>query len=261
MEPYITPLILLALVTTGGYFWGRKKNRWIGAWIARETEAALQPRETEYVNIGGCIGYHLTYALAAPFREAKGTFALLPRHSLLYLPISFLIRRHDRFFLQLFTDERLPGEAHIGPWQTPNEVTARGTLHSPLDSAGPLHHGRLLLGRKKNRWIGAWIARESEAALQPRETEYVNIGGCIGYHFTYALAAPFREAKGTFALLPRHSLLYLPIPSSSGGTTGSTCSFSPKSDFRARRTSCGRTTTKRIRTGSRAPTRCAGIAW
>lgn len=113
MEPYILPLIVLALVTTGGYFWGRKKNRWIGAWIARETEAALRPRDTEYVNIGGCIGYHFTYALASPFREAKGTFALLPRHSILYLPISFLVRRHDRFYLQLFTDERLPGEAHI----------------------------------------------------------------------------------------------------------------------------------------------------
>jgi len=113
VEPYIVPLILLALVTTGGYFWGRKKNRWIGAWIARETEAALRPKETEYVNIGGCIGYHFTYALAAPFREAKGTFTLLPRHSLLYLPISFLIRRHDRFYLQIFTDERLPGEGHI----------------------------------------------------------------------------------------------------------------------------------------------------
>jgi hypothetical protein len=113
VEPYILPLILLALVTTGGYFWGRKKNRWIGAWIARETEAALRPKETEYVNIGGCIGYHFTYALAAPFREAKGTFTLLPRHSLLYLPISILIRRHDRFYLQIFTDERLPGEGHI----------------------------------------------------------------------------------------------------------------------------------------------------
>jgi hypothetical protein len=113
VEPIILPLILLALVTTGAFFWGRKKNRWIGAWIARETEAALRPKDTQYVNIGGCIGYHFTYAMAAPFREAKGTFTLLPRHSILYLPISFLIRRHDRFYLQLFTDERLPGEAHI----------------------------------------------------------------------------------------------------------------------------------------------------
>lgn len=113
MEPYILPLILLAICATAGYFWGRKKNRWIGAWIAQESEAALQPTETEYVNIGGCIGYHFTYGLTAPFREAKGTFTLLPRHSILYFPISLLIRKHDRLFLQLFTDARLPGEAHI----------------------------------------------------------------------------------------------------------------------------------------------------
>lgn len=113
MEPYIVPLILLALITTGGYFWGRKKNRWIGGWIAKETEAALQPTETQYVNIGGTIGYHFTYAVRAPFTEAKGTFTLLPRQSILYLPLSFLIRRHDRYYLQLYTEERLPGEAHI----------------------------------------------------------------------------------------------------------------------------------------------------
>lgn len=113
MESYIFPLIVLAVMTTAGYFWGRKKNRWIGGWIAKETEAALQPKDTQYVNIGGTIGYHFTYALTAPFKEAKGTFTLLPRQSILYLPISFLIRRHDRYFLQLYTEERLPGEAHI----------------------------------------------------------------------------------------------------------------------------------------------------
>jgi hypothetical protein len=113
VEPYVLPLIVLALMTTAGYFWGRKKNRWIGGWISKETEAALQPKDTQYVNIGGTIGYHFTYALKAPFKEAKGTFTLLPRQSILYLPISFLIRRHDRYFLQLYTDERLPGEAHI----------------------------------------------------------------------------------------------------------------------------------------------------
>lgn len=113
MEPYILPLIVLALMTTAGYFWGRKKNRWIGGWISKETETALQPKDTQYVNIGGTIGYHFTYALKAPFKEAKGTFTLLPRQSILYLPLSVLIRRHDRFYLQLYTDERLPGEAHI----------------------------------------------------------------------------------------------------------------------------------------------------
>jgi hypothetical protein len=120
-------LIVLALITTAGYFWGRKKNRWIGGWISRETEAALHPRDTQYVNIGGTIGYHFTYALEAPFTEAKGTFTLLPRQSILYLPLSFLIRRHDRYYLQIYTDKRLPGEAHILRedyyQQDPNRIT------------------------------------------------------------------------------------------------------------------------------------------
>jgi hypothetical protein len=113
VEPYILPLIVLALVTTAGYFWGRKKNRWIGGWISKETEAALHPEDTRYVNIGGTIGYHFTYALKSPFKEAKGTFSLLPRQSILYLPLSLLIRRHDRFYLQIYTDRELLGEGHI----------------------------------------------------------------------------------------------------------------------------------------------------
>jgi hypothetical protein len=111
--PYIFPLIVLALMATAGYFWGRKKNRWIGSWIAHETEAALRPKDTQYVNIGGTIGYHFTYALEAPFKEAKGTFTLLPRQSILYLPLSFLIRRHDRYYLQIYADRALLGEGHI----------------------------------------------------------------------------------------------------------------------------------------------------
>jgi hypothetical protein len=113
VEPWILPLIVLALITTAGYFWGRKKNRWIGAWIARECQAALRPSDTNYVNIGGSIGYHFTYRLAPPLTEAKGSFALLPRQSILYLPLSRLIRGHDRFYLQLYTDQPMRGEAHI----------------------------------------------------------------------------------------------------------------------------------------------------
>jgi len=113
VEPWILPLIVLALITTAGYFWGRKKNRWIGAWIAEECQAALRPADTQYVNIGGSIGYHFTYRLAPPLTEAKGSFTLLPRQSILYLPFSRLLRGHDRLYLQLYTDQPMRGEAHI----------------------------------------------------------------------------------------------------------------------------------------------------
>ncbi len=113
MPGYIIPIIALALLSTLGYFRGRKKNRWIAGWIGKECEQVLRPKTTEYVNIGGTIGYNLTYSLAPPLKEAKGTFTLLPRQSVLYLPISLLITRHDRFYLHVYASVKLLGEGHI----------------------------------------------------------------------------------------------------------------------------------------------------
>lgn len=110
---YIVPLIVLGLVSTLGYFRGRKKNRWISGWISREAEEVLKPRDTDYVNFGGTIGYNFIYKLTKPYREAKGSFTLLPRQSLLYMPISLLVSRHDKYFLQLYVDGKLAGEGHI----------------------------------------------------------------------------------------------------------------------------------------------------
>jgi hypothetical protein len=113
MDQWIVPIIALALITTLGYFQGRKKNRWISGWIARETEDALNPLDTQYTNFGGTIGYNFVYRLGKPFREAKGTFTLLPRQSILYLPLSYLIAKHDRYYLNLFVQGKLLGEGHI----------------------------------------------------------------------------------------------------------------------------------------------------
>ncbi|GAB4363954.1 MAG: hypothetical protein Kow009_00570 [Spirochaetales bacterium] len=113
MNQWIIPLIAFALITTLGYFQGRKKNRWISGWIARETEEALRPKDTRYTNFGGTIGYNFVYHLEKPFREAKGTFTLLPRQSILYLPVSLLIAKHDRFYMNLFVQGKLLGEGHI----------------------------------------------------------------------------------------------------------------------------------------------------
>ena len=110
---WIIPILLLALLTTFGYFRGKKKNNWISGWIARESENALKPLDTQYTNFGGAIGYNYIYKLEKPFREAKGTFTLLPRHSILYLPISYLISRHDRYYLNLYVQGKLLGEGHI----------------------------------------------------------------------------------------------------------------------------------------------------
>ncbi|WP_319563142.1 hypothetical protein [Marispirochaeta sp.] len=113
MNPFIYLLIALAIATTLGYFKGRKKNRRIGGMIGEAAEKILTPEKKEYVNIGGTLGHNFTYTLDKPFTEAKGTFTLLPRHSVLYLPLSLLITRHDRFYLHLFSSRELQGEGHI----------------------------------------------------------------------------------------------------------------------------------------------------
>lgn len=113
MPDYILLIIVLAAVSTAGYFRGRKKNRWIAGWISRETEEVFKPKHTSYTNIGGTIGYNFTYSLASPFKEAKGTFTLLPRQSILYLPVSLIITRHDRYYLHIYAAKKLIGEGHL----------------------------------------------------------------------------------------------------------------------------------------------------
>lgn len=114
MNPFLlTALVLLGVSATVNYFIGVKKNRWLGKRMSTQAENVLNPRDTEYVNIGGTIGYHIRYKLRDPWKEAKGTFTFFPRHSLLYIPISLAIGGSDRFYLNLFTDRRLAGEGHI----------------------------------------------------------------------------------------------------------------------------------------------------
>jgi len=114
MIPYmISALVVLALISMVSYFLGTKKNRWVVSSMSRQLENVLAPRSTNYVNIGGVIGYNFSYAMSAPYTNAKGTITLSPRHSLLYLPISKLLGIGDRFFVNVFTKKKIKGEAHI----------------------------------------------------------------------------------------------------------------------------------------------------
>jgi hypothetical protein len=110
---YLIPLLLLGAAGSIQYVLGSKKNRWLGKRLSIQAEDVLQPKSTEYINIGGVIGYNFVYKLRDPWREAKGSFTFVPRHSMLYVPISYLIGNRDRFFMNLFADKRLAGEGHI----------------------------------------------------------------------------------------------------------------------------------------------------
>lgn len=114
MNPYaLVALVVLAIAATAQYYLGTKKNRFISSRISRELEEVLKPSSTNYVNIGGSIGYNFAFALSGTWSKAKGTMTLNARHSLLYLPFSLLLGVRDRFFMNVFTKKRLRGEAHL----------------------------------------------------------------------------------------------------------------------------------------------------
>jgi len=135
---YLIPLLLLGIAGSAQYFLGMKKNRWLGHRMSQQAEKLLKPKDTEYINIGGAIGYHFKYKLRDPWSNAKGSYTFIPRHSLLYVPFTYLVGNRDRFFMNLFTDKKLIGEGHIiekghlshakidGEWSMSKEEIKRG---------------------------------------------------------------------------------------------------------------------------------------
>jgi hypothetical protein len=106
-------IIALAIAATGAYFFGRRKNRALAGMMSKDAEMVLHAKSTEYINIGGSIGYNFIYKLAEPWTEAKGTMTFIPRQSLLYMPFSWLIGARDRFYINLYTKRKLIGEGHL----------------------------------------------------------------------------------------------------------------------------------------------------
>ena len=99
---YINIFILISLILTAGYFLGRKKNRAIAASAINSLLKVMNPEKQEITNIGGLVGYHVRMRFdGGKAEEARGTITMLPRHSLLYLPVSRIFRRFDRFFITI----------------------------------------------------------------------------------------------------------------------------------------------------------------
>jgi len=160
MNPFIiSGIVVLAVLSTVSYFFGTRKNRWIVSTMSKQLENVLKPRSTNYVNIGGAIGYNFSYALPAPYTNAKGTITLSPRHSLLYLPFSRLLGIGDRFFVNVFTKKKLRGEAHI--------VDSSFIGRANIDGVDSMQRRDIEMKGKKfvMLWRSLDLSRELEAAL------------------------------------------------------------------------------------------------
>ena len=117
-QPAFYLLIAVTILLTLGYTWGRRGNR-------RILMAALDPllevfraRDQQFTNIGGQTGFHANVVPgnSRTVRRLDVTVTLLPRQSWLYMPVSLLIRKFDRFQAILFFNKRgraLREEAHL----------------------------------------------------------------------------------------------------------------------------------------------------
>lgn len=114
-SPLVVAFIAITVMLTLGYFWGRRKNRRICVNAFQDLVRLTGPTDQTFTNIGGTIGYHanLTFGRKHFLSGLDATLTLLPRQSLLYLPISLAIRGGDRLYVSLHLRGRPFAESHL----------------------------------------------------------------------------------------------------------------------------------------------------
>ena len=95
--------IILIFLTAGalsyGFYWGYKKNLSIMKETAKLLEEYFTPARKHYTWIGGVVGFEAQYFLLDG-RKIHIKLILLPRHAILYYPISLLLNKSDKLFFR-----------------------------------------------------------------------------------------------------------------------------------------------------------------
>lgn len=97
------------------YYWGKRENKRVFLSAFNDLVDVIKPDDQKFTNIGGTVGHHANLIInrKGPFSKVDATITLLPRHSLLYMPISKLIMRFDRLFITFYLRAALSGEGHL----------------------------------------------------------------------------------------------------------------------------------------------------
>jgi hypothetical protein len=114
-QPLFYLFIAFTAMLSLGYLWGRRTNKRVFLSAFNALVDIVGPDDQTFTNIGGLVGYHANLLIRRKslISRVDATITLLPRHSLLYLPFSKLIMRHDRLFVSIHLKSALPGEAHL----------------------------------------------------------------------------------------------------------------------------------------------------
>ncbi|RKX66811.1 hypothetical protein DRP44_03345 [candidate division TA06 bacterium] len=107
-------IVAVSFAVILAYFVGGRRNKKKIREIASELEELFDPVDKEYTNIGGFVGYHFNYEIENEFIEKiRGTITLLPRHSILFYPISLLTSKSDKLFITITLRKAITEEIHI----------------------------------------------------------------------------------------------------------------------------------------------------
>lgn len=115
-QPVFYLFVAFSFLLTYGYFWGRRQNKKIFLSAFNDIMKVFRPDDQVFTNIGGAVGYHANLFFkkkGAALSQVNATITMLPRHSWLYLPISKLIRKYDRLFIEIFPKNKPQEELHL----------------------------------------------------------------------------------------------------------------------------------------------------
>lgn len=114
-EPLFYLFIAFSFFLGVSFFWGRRINRGIFLSAFNDLIKVIEPMDQTFTNIGGTIGYHANFVTRkkSPVEKVDATITFLPRQSLLYFPISKIVRRYDRLFVTLYLKNTPFEEGHL----------------------------------------------------------------------------------------------------------------------------------------------------
>ncbi|MCD6420717.1 MAG: hypothetical protein J7L41_08425 [Synergistetes bacterium] len=100
MNNVVMIMLVLGAVVTLQFFKGRKINLMIMEHYAKKFEKLLRPKDQLYTWLGGYIGFRVNYEIdSETLEKIEMTLTLLPRHSVLYMPVSLITARHDKLYV------------------------------------------------------------------------------------------------------------------------------------------------------------------
>ncbi|MFP4432397.1 MAG: hypothetical protein ACLFPV_14190 [Spirochaetaceae bacterium] len=178
MDPLLLVIVAIAAVLGIRWYRGGRENAAVLLSATRALERAFSPVDTQYTNIGGTVGYNFVYSLSAPFRRLEGTLTTLPRHAVLYLPISvWILKREDLLLFTVYYDALPPGIGHIAE----AERFRRGSI--PLDDRENLDVTWITRERRTFSilWYNAFVRKRLEGFLDQLSDSTLECLHYVGY--------------------------------------------------------------------------------